>query len=66
MPIKSEICKMIGLENCDKIVICTKISTIAIIHACYGTINDDLNFSLFETNILIQSAIAIPIRNDKS
>jgi hypothetical protein len=66
MPLKSEICKMISLENIDKIVICTKNSTIVVINVFPNSITDELNFSLFETNILIQSALAIPMRNDKS
>ena len=66
MPIKAEICKMISLENIDKIVICTKNSTIVVINVFANSTSDELNFSLFETNILIQSAIAIPMRNDKS
>jgi hypothetical protein len=66
MPLKSEICKMISLENIDKIVICTKNSTIVVINVFSNSVTDELNFSLFETNILIQSALAIPMRNDKS
>ena len=66
MPIKSEICKMIELENVEKIAICTKNSTIAIINVSSNTISDELNLSLFETNILIQSVLAVPMKNEKS
>lgn len=66
MPIKSEICSMIALENIDKIVICTKNSTIGVINSLSNYVSDELDFSLFETNILIQSALAVPMKNEKS
>lgn len=57
---------MISVDTIDKIIICTKYGTIAIVHALYGAINDELNYNLFETNILIQSAVCVPIKQDKS
>ena len=57
---------MLPLDSIDKIIILTKNGTIAIIHALFGTINDELNYNTFETNIFIQSVAAIPTRNDKA
>ena len=63
---KTEIVCMISLDNLDKIILCTKNGSIVILNAIFISLNDDINYALFETNInSVSAAVAIQIRHEK-